>query len=256
MLNPSVHPIWIDNAEEVQQALLKPVQQVDQKIYLTKCPEAANKLVKEKLPCIFVEAEHSRSVQGADLIFLSEGPDPVLDPDLLCKTWQRHYGLPWLITETERLIIRETVMEDLPAFLKMYGAEAGNPDVVPLTENPEAELAAYIQYRYPFYGYGVWSLVEKESGQVIGRAGFQEYEAKASREMPETRIEIAYLIAEEFRRQGFAEEAVKAILEFGKQELELTAVYLRTSEENQASQGFAKKLGFQSLNGREYLLTL
>lgn len=234
LLKPLISSRWIFGRESLERALAEPVVMEDGVVYLTDIPEYAVRLGKAGLPCIFVDAGEGAGVSGVDLILCMEAGEQEPDEELLAKVWQRHYHLPWLIAETERLYIRESVIEDLPFFLQMYEEEKENPDVVPLEEDAAEELESYIRYRYPFYGYGIWSLVDKKTGVVLGRAGFQEYGEQT---------ELAYLIGKAFRRQGYAKEATGAILEFGRRELLLEKVCFRTSPGNEASICLGKSLG-------------
>lgn len=234
LLKPLISARWICGWESLKRALAEPVVMEDGVVYLTGIPEFAVRLGKAGLPCIFVDMGQGAGVSGVDLILCMEEDEQEPDEELLAKVWQRHYHLPWLIAETERLYIRESVMEDLPFFLQMYEEEKENPDVVPLAEDAAKELEGYIRYRYPFYGYGIWSLADKKTGIVLGRAGFQEYGDQT---------ELAYLIGKAYRRQGYAKEAARAILEFGKRELFLERVCFRTSPGNRASICLGESLG-------------
>ncbi len=161
------------------------------------------------------------------------------DMRLLENVWKRHYHLPWEIAQTERLLIRETVMEDLPQLLELYEEERENPDVKPFSDQPQKELAAYIQNRYPFYGYGLWTVLEKSSGRVVGRVGFQEVE------LPE----LSYLIGRAYRGRGYGTEAARAVLTYAGEQLGFSRVLLRTSLGNTPSKRLAAKLGFQKEAG-------
>ena len=241
LLKPSVSARWICGEESLDRVLAEPVTMEDREVCLTDMPEAAVRLGKAGLPCIFVDmGQGSDGVSGVDLILCMEDEEEKEpEEELLVKVWQRHYHLPWLIAETGRLYIRETVMEDLPFFLNMYEEEKENPDVVPLAEDAAKELESYIRYRYPFYGYGIWTLVEKKTGIVLGRAGLQEYEEQT---------EIAYLIGKAYRRQGYGREAAEAILEFARRELLLEDICFRTSPGNEASLRLGKSLGLTTFS--------
>lgn len=248
-----VTPVWVSDEESLQEILKRTIRREDRQICLTECPEYANTLARQKYPCVFVERhKNDIGVFGVDLIFTADGEVTEPEQDLLEKAWQRHYHIPWQIVRTERLLIRESVMADLPEFVKMYEEERGNPDVIPMTGTPEEELASYIGWRYPLWGYGLWSVVELATGQVIGRVGFQEYECRSSEDTVLVRTELAYLVAGAYRRQGFAREAVQAVMEYAEEELGLTEVYLRTSEENVPSRRFAEEMGFKKISKIEY----
>ncbi|EET58656.1 acetyltransferase, GNAT family [Marvinbryantia formatexigens DSM 14469] len=159
-----------------------------------------------------------------------------LGDEALMRLWQRHYGLPWTIAQTERLLIRESVMEDLPAFLSMYGEEADNPDVTPFPDNPEEIFYSYVKHQYPLCGYGLWTVVERKSGAVAGRIGVEDDETGG--------WQMAYLIARRFRRRGYAKEAAAAVLAYARDVLQLPQLKLHTSAGNTASQKLAAGLGF------------
>ncbi|MBR2038150.1 MAG: hypothetical protein IKA09_10575, partial [Lachnospiraceae bacterium] len=88
------------------------------------------------------------------------------------RIWCKHIGVPVLIAETERLVIRESVEEDAEAFLELYQDEACGTYLemppVELCGDREADIAEYRRYiaqyqagQYAFYEYGMWSVVEK-----------------------------------------------------------------------------------------------
>lgn len=223
-------------------------------VYATPHPALAAKLAGCGLPCIYAAETDGAAVCGVDLVICGKEEGWRSDPAFLERVWRRHYGLPWTIAETERLCVRESVMEDLPALLAMYGQERENPDVTPFSEQPEEELSSYIRNRYPFFGYGLWSVVEKESGRLIGRAGFEEREAPgrtakdgAGRVLPE----LSYMTEKESRGRGYAREAARAALRYGKEELGFREVLLRASPENTASVRLAAGLGFHPVAGAQ-----
>lgn len=220
-------------------------------VYITEVPELAEKLRKKKVPFLYVEepGEAKSCIGGAAFVFQGKldyeaGQKECygLDREYLLRVWQRHFHLPWTIAETKRLLIRESVMDDLPALMGIYSHEKENPDVVPFSEQPEGELQAYIDRWYPLYGYGLWSLVEKASGQVIGRAGLGEC-AKG--------IELSYLIDGTYRRRGYALEAAGAILQYAEEELGAEEIYLRTSDKNAASLSLAHRLCFRECGSED-----
>lgn len=248
-------------------ALEHPLQKEDRALYVTKVPAYARALAEKQLPCIFVEEWSGDGLPDSDAGYAADSPvygvDMVVcendqaehvgawrqDEEFLLNIWKRHYGVPWVIAQTGRLLIRESVMEDLPWLLAAYEEERANPDVRSFSGQPEEELRAYIQKGYPFFGYGLWSVVERSSGSVIGRAGVEEKELpahgkSAGAEDAQAVLELSYLIQKSCRRRGYAKEAAEAILAYVRRELAVREVYLRTSRENTASRRLAERLGF------------
>ena len=83
----------------------------------------------------------------------------------------------------------------------------------------------YIRKVYDFYGYGIWSVVWKQTGEVIGRVGFEQGEPPM----------LGYMIAGEWQRRGIAEEVCRAVLEVAGQELGWEEVAVKIDRRNAAS---------------------
>lgn len=152
------------------------------------------------------------------------------DERLLERVVRRQKGLPWLITETERLLIREFSVND-----PLEPASEDDGDGVFSDHRLRAE---YIAGRYRYYECGLWALEEKRSGNIIGKAGI-------------TDGELGYHIYKPYRSRGYALEACRAILVYAEEELALEQVLLRTERDNKASVCLAEKLGFSLIENRE-----
>lgn len=266
----------IDSEQELLRHLRAPAKMDAGVLYVTEYKEFAKRLIAEGLPCIFVEKpqgcqeEAGEKIYGADMIIcepqetwqerqtdegvckadMSGGKlqetaqenvgntyDWRQDKVFLETIWRHHYGLPAEIAQTKRLLLRESVMEDFDALYAIYEKERKNPDVKPFSKEAGEEFAFYIKHRYSFYGYGLWSVVEKSSGDVVGRIGFEENE--------ECVPELAYLMRRNCRGKGYAKEAAQAALKYAKKQLGFEKIVLRTSKDNVASQRLALGLGFQ-----------
>lgn len=244
--NGTIVLCMLKSQEELQQALLHPVTEKDRTLYAAAYAGYAEALIAHGLPCIFIEeketGESIEPVYGADMIILeTDDWNWKEDEEFLLRIWQRHYHLPWTIAETERLLIRESVAEDLIPISRFYEEERDNPDVKPFSEEPEAEFRAYIAHRYPVFGYGLWTVTEKKSGRVIGRMGFETFTETAD---GESVPELSVLLGRDYRGCGYAREAAQALLVYAKEELGFSQVSYRTSKENAASAALAEKLGF------------
>lgn len=154
--------------------------------------------------------------------------------------WQRLTGRPWRITETERCMIRETIVEDVNSFYDIYK----EPGITEYMENLYADrdeeiayIQDYIKNVYGFYGYGMWTVLEKESGKVIGRAGLSLREGY---DIPE----LGFVIGVPWQRQGYAYEVCQAILKYGREELDFASFQALIMNGNEKSKRLCKKLGF------------
>ncbi len=177
---------------------------------------------------------------------LSEASYAVMDIEELSwesfeKAYLRMAGKPWGIVETDRCIVRETTVEDVREFYGIYAEPSITYYMEDLFPDPADEIEytkKYIQEIYGFYGYGLWSIVHKESREVIGRAGLSW---RPGFDMPE----LGFLIAVPYQGKGYAYEVCLAILGYGEKELGFEKVQALVRKENKASVSLCVKLGFE-----------
>lgn len=171
-----------------------------------------------------------------------------MDPAFLERDALRKSGKPVKIARTERLLIRETILEDVPKLYELWQQPGAGDFLKPLQLTLKEELAfmeAYIRHAYTFYDYGLWTVLEQKSGQVIGRAGL------FPSEILEDGVELGYLIGPKWQRQGYGTECGRAILSYAAEELDILKVHLLTDCRNLASVKTAEALGFRE-QGRVY----
>lgn len=156
-----------------------------------------------------------------------------LDIEYLERVRRRYNHIPWDIGETDRCLIRELSLSDLPALYELYD-KPGMTDFVEPLYDYETELEyqkAYIENMYGFYEYGMWLVFSRETGKLIGRAGLEHNE-------------MGYMIAPELWNQGYATEVCRFIIEYARENTDFEELYCRIDERNEASVRLAKKLGF------------
>ena len=164
------------------------------------------------------------------------------------------------VLETERLVIRPFVMDDLEAVHQLYVAI----DWVDSEATPEEQLEVrrhYVQwgvlnheqlarlYQPP---YGDRAVVRKETGQLIGVCGLVPYiepfgqlpyfggmrDGLATAEMG-----IMWAISPAHQRQGYATETAHALADYAFNELRLKHIIATTDYDNVASQRVMRKIG-------------
>ena len=156
-------------------------------------------------------------------LYLVTAPEDITE-ELLERAVRRHLDLPWRIAETSRLLLREYAADDPLEPESEYDGDGVFSD----WEKREA----YRHSQYRFSECGLWAVVEKESGQIVGKAGL-------------TDGELGYHIYVPYRNRGYAAEACRAVLSYAKEELGLSEVVLKVAEDNIASRALAERLGFQ-----------
>lgn len=168
--------------------------------------------------------------------YLVEEPD--VETDVLERVARRELGLPWRIGESERLLIREFAMADMDAVVRE--PEDGEDDQVFYT--PEL-LESYIREQYGFYECGMWAVVRKSDGALLGKAGVTPGDGF---------LELGYHVFSPYRRMGYGQEACKVILEYVEREYmtegagDVREVRARTAPGNWASRRLLEGLGFQA----------
>lgn len=157
--------------------------------------------------------------------------------------YDRYHNKPHTIAVTDRLVIREMTVEDLPEMYQLYDSLSHCPYVEPLYEyDRELEFTEnYIRNMYGFFQYGLWLVYERNTGKLIGRAGLEHREIDGR-----TRQELGYIIHREFQGKGYGYEACRAVLEYAEQELGLSEIFVCTDINNNPSRNLALKLGFES----------
>ena len=152
----------------------------------------------------------------------------------------RSTGQPVMIANTRRLLIRELSASDIKEVYDIYR----NPDVrryIPeITDYLDMEMekqAAYIRNVYSFYGYGTWGVFSKTSKQLIGKCGLENLMVDGKEE-----IAISYLLDSKHWGYGYALECCKAVLEYAKNQLDITRIVAVIDCENTRSIHTAKNL--------------
>lgn len=169
-----------------------------------------------------------------------------IDAPFVEKVYCHSHHLPAMVCETDRLLIREMQKEDLPRLIEICQQETSKDACEGIAKPLTAELEgfeAYRTYMYELCDMGYWSVLDKNSGEIIGRAGVEPKFWDNSK----TVVELGYIIDEKFRGKGFAYEACRAILNVAYQR---GAIYLycRIKQDNRPSKNLAKKLGFEQID--------
>ena len=175
--------------------------------------------------------------------YVIEGFEEV-DDEYLERIYSRFMGKPWDILETKRCYIREFELSDIDSLFELYSKSGITDYVEPLYEY-EKELEYqrdYIRHMYGYFGYGMWLVFHKETGKLIGRAGLENRDYG-----PDTELEMGYIIAPEYQRQGYATEVCKAIIDFARNETYFKRINCLIDEANTASINFIKSMGFAFL---------
>ena len=129
-------------------------------------------------------------------------------------------------------------------------------------------LANYIAHQYPFYGFGLYTIIQKESGEFMGIVGFAQIieedfsgdwisqsaltrsdnksgEAIGTTPDQSLRAEVSYSLLRQFQHRGYAEEVLRALMAYGREEGGFERFAARIRPENTASLALARKCGVE-----------
>lgn len=145
-----------------------------------------------------------------------------------------------VIAETERLILREFDIADGEAMDHVFGdAEVMYyGDGVKAPQWVRQWLRGWLEY-YPSWGFGLWAVVERSGGEVIGYCGLSRFPDRCE----EHETEIGYRLARRHWGRGFATEAVHAVRAYGFRKLRLPRLIAMIDPANLASIRVAEKIG-------------
>lgn len=233
-----------ENAEE-----LFALGDARQSLCLTTSPEVAGQMQGLGIAVVGFSADTQELMQAPYVVL---GLEEVTHEDLL-RVYQRWHHLPWKILETKRCLVREFAMEDLDALFELYDQPHLSDYIEPLYpyEQEMQYEQNYIQHVYGFYGFGMWLVFDKNTGQLIGRAGVEHREPCG-----EAEVELGYVICPERWRQGYATEVCRAIIAYARERLCMERVLCRVHRDNEPSICFLTKLGFEKVSdGEEWIFS-
>lgn len=153
--------------------------------------------------------------------------------------------------ETRRLIIRELEDQDAGAF-----SENGNDKEInyfnwylpfPLTL---AKAKKIILKRKAPNETHRWlyelAIILKETKEFIGIVSLYDVSK------PDKKTMIGYWIGKKYRGRGYAKEAVKKMIDFSFESLELNKISAKTMAENEKSKCLLKKMGFEKIGTKKW----
>ncbi len=207
-------------------------------LYVMDCGESARQLKKSGLAVLGFTKGNWKEFTGID--YIVEDLEAV-DVVYLDRIYRRYHQIPWEILETKRCIVRETIVQDVDDFFEIYKEEGIATYIEGLHSTREEEkhyIREYIEKAYRYFEFGVWTILWKETGEIIGRAGFSVREGY---ELPD----LGFVIALPWQRKGIAFEICDAILQYGKEEYEFERVQALVMPDNVPSLALCHKLGFK-----------
>ena len=146
-----------------------------------------------------------------------------------------------MILETERLILREMTQEDLPALKEILQDEETMYAYNGAFDEEETRAWLNRQLtRYAQDGFGLWAVVLRETGRMIGQCGLTMQPTDRGEV-----LEIGYLFRRDCWHHGYATEAAQACKAYAFDVLGAQEVFSIIRDTNLASQAVARRNGME-----------
>lgn len=142
------------------------------------------------------------------------------------------------VAETERLILREFLIEDAQDFYKLNLDEEVmkyTADYVFKTVEESIDLIRNYK-EYEKTGFGRWTVVLKKTNEVLGWCGLKYIQSVDE-------VDLGYRLKRKYWNKGYATEACKASLEVGFNQYNIDLIVGRTMIDNLASRRVLEKIG-------------
>lgn len=150
----------------------------------------------------------------------------------------RHYPK----IETKRLLLRAIEKSDAQALYKTFSDEKAMKYFGMYPMNTMAEVVQLIENFHMTFNNQAGirlAIVSKDTQQVMGTCGFHQYSQRHAR------AEVGFELNGAYQHQGYAREAVEALIKWGFDVVGLHRIEAVTYPENNASMTLLEKLGFE-----------
>jgi RimJ/RimL family protein N-acetyltransferase len=155
--------------------------------------------------------------------------------------------------KTERLILRAHRLDDFDDYVNLLSDEAVVRFISGIPSTREQSWARLIRSAgmWHFMGFGFLAIEEKETGRLIGEAGFHEVRRDMKPSLEDT-LETGWALMPSAHGRGYATEALKALIAWAEDNFPGKAMTCIISPDNAPSLRGAEKLGFREVTRTDY----
>jgi [ribosomal protein S5]-alanine N-acetyltransferase len=145
------------------------------------------------------------------------------------------------IIDTNRLVIRNITEQDFNFIFRLLNEPSWIKYIGDKGIKTEDDAKNYIQtgplQMYKDFGFGLFLVTLKENGVPIGLCGLIKRPSLEN-------IDLGYAFLPEYTGKGYAFEATKAVIQYGKEQLSIDKIVAITTIDNLNSEKVLLKLGF------------
>ncbi len=147
-----------------------------------------------------------------------------------------------IMVETERLVLRTIEEGDAAEKNRLLNTPAVMARLGGVKELHEMEAKhAKAMALYAREGFSFLTMIEKASGEMVGHCGIKRVDNPLAKNCGDH--EVGWLVCEDRWRRGYAEEAMRGVLDWAFGRIDAPHVVALTSEANTASWKLMEKLG-------------
>ena len=148
-----------------------------------------------------------------------------IDDDLLKLVCARKYNEPLVIAERGEVYYTGDDSWGLPILYELYQILSDCPYVEPLYEyeDEKAFTIKYIENMYGFFGYGLWLVFDKKTGELVARAGIENRSIDG-----QNCQELGYLVKKSWQGKRVAWEVMNHIVNIAKDRFGLEELYMQS----------------------------
>ena len=149
---------------------------------------------------------------------------------------------------TERLYMRKLNEEDIDSYYEIAKKDEVGKWLATSrgkTYDETKTLIGRFSKHWEENNYGVFGVIEKNSGKLIGHCGLNFLNETSE-------VEVLYAFHPKFWGNGYATEAAAKVLEYGFKEAKLNRIIALAKIDNIRSKRVIEKLGLKSIGIKEY----
>lgn len=135
--------------------------------------------------------------------------------------------------ETERLILRRRLEEDIPSMMKLFNDDQVRQYLGGYPPCDRHSMLRIIRYRTPVE----WHVLDKKTGRYMGECGLNKV-------VDDYLGEVSYLFLPRYWGKGYAQEAMEAVISHCRDNLQLKRLCAMIDQKNERSRKLAEKLNF------------
>ena len=146
-----------------------------------------------------------------------------------------------IVFETNRLFLRQQVSTDLS---ELWDFHCNPENIRYYQEAPRTldEVREELDWDLDWYkkndDLGKWAIIHKPNSKLIGLCSLLPWTIDGMEE-----IEMAYILAEEYRGQGLGTELSKAVIQYGFESLNVARIISLIEQDNTTSRKVVEKAG-------------